>query len=228
MDVLFFLKQRTQFIRQFYETAGEPFREIQRKIDAGEDPFPEDPFDDGPEDEPAFLEEWIQAETSLEILGRTCISMVSASLKLYFETWEAELGIKWENGERDKYFKKGFVRGYQQCLGELLKINWDDCPVDFNLLEQVALARNNDQHPDSITTMQVRYQPKDRAKFASLFFLSEHERLMYSTHDFPISSWFRPTVHVSHDQLLTAIEQVELLGDWLDDRMHATKWRHLA
>ena len=26
MDVLFFLKKRTNFIRQFYETAGQPFR----------------------------------------------------------------------------------------------------------------------------------------------------------------------------------------------------------
>ena len=39
MDVLFFLKARTRFIRQFYETAGEPFREIMRKIDAEEAPM---------------------------------------------------------------------------------------------------------------------------------------------------------------------------------------------
>jgi hypothetical protein len=201
MEVLFFLKRRTQFIRQFYETAGEPFREIQRKIDAGEAPFEPDPFDYSEDGEPPFLEEWFQAETSLEILGRTCISMVSASLKLYFETWEAELQIKLEKGEKEKYFKNGFVRGYHQFFGKLLKLNWDDCPIDFNLLEQVALARNNDQHPDSITTMQVSYRPKDRAKFPSLFFLSEHESLMYSTHDFPIGSWFQPAVHVL--QILT-------------------------
>ena len=31
MDVLFFLKDRTKFIRYFYNTAGEPFRETMRK-----------------------------------------------------------------------------------------------------------------------------------------------------------------------------------------------------
>jgi hypothetical protein len=30
--------------------------------------------------------------------------------------------------------------------------------------------------------------------------------------------------NVSRDQLLTAIEQVELLGDWLEDRMFAAKY----
>ena len=39
MDVLYFLKERTQFIRKYYETASEPFREIMRKIEAGEAPF---------------------------------------------------------------------------------------------------------------------------------------------------------------------------------------------
>jgi hypothetical protein len=67
MDVLFFLKQRTNFIRQFYETAGQPFREIQRKIEAGEAPFQPDPFDYNEDNEPPFLEEWSRAETSLEI-----------------------------------------------------------------------------------------------------------------------------------------------------------------
>jgi hypothetical protein len=83
MDVLYFLKQRTLFIKEFYATSREPFLEIQRKIDAGEAPFEPDPFDEG--GEPPFFGEWIRAETSLEILGRTCISMLSASLKLYFQ-----------------------------------------------------------------------------------------------------------------------------------------------
>jgi hypothetical protein len=104
MDVLYFLKKRTQFNRAYYDTAGEPFREIIRKIEAGEHPFAPDPFfvPDGSEDEPLFLEEWSQANTSLEILGRQCVSMLSESLKLYFQTWESELRIKWNEEEKKR------------------------------------------------------------------------------------------------------------------------------
>ena len=68
MEVLFFLKERTKFIQHFYETAGEPFRETMRKIEADEPPFDNPPYsEDG---EPPYLEEWIQAEEELEVLGR--------------------------------------------------------------------------------------------------------------------------------------------------------------
>jgi hypothetical protein len=226
MDVLFFLKQRTNFIRQFYETASEPFREVHRKIEAGEGPFQPDPFDYNEEDgEPPFLEEWIQAETSLEILGRTCISMLSASLKLYFETWESELGIKWEKGEKKKYFKNGFVRGYKQAFGELLRLPWNDCPADFDVLEQIALVRNQEQHPEWISSMNARHDPKTTTKFNSLFFYN------YNEADPPSESSWRPfPIHVTQEELFAAIEQVELLGEWLEERMFTAKypWRNEA
>ena len=37
MDVLYFLKDRTRLIRQYYECAAQPFNEIMRKIDAEEE-----------------------------------------------------------------------------------------------------------------------------------------------------------------------------------------------
>jgi len=40
MDVLFFLKERTKFIRYFYETAGKPFRETKHAIEASAPPLP--------------------------------------------------------------------------------------------------------------------------------------------------------------------------------------------
>lgn len=39
MDVLFFLKERTRLIRQYYVHAASPFNEIIRKIEAGEQPY---------------------------------------------------------------------------------------------------------------------------------------------------------------------------------------------
>jgi hypothetical protein len=150
------LKQRTKFINQFYLNAGEPFRRTMRQIEKEEPPFDspsQDPYsDDG---EPPFTEEWGEADMALDILGRTCISMLSGSLKLYLQTWEKMLPIEWEPKEREKLFKKGFVNGYRALFGEILKISWDDCPVDFGILEDVAEARNSDQHQDHITTMHV-------------------------------------------------------------------------
>jgi hypothetical protein len=91
MQVLYFLNERTKFIRHFYLTAGEPFRETIRKIEDRESPFHEPPNSE--DSDPPFMEEWTEAREGLEIVGRTCISMLSASLQLYFKTWERELGV---------------------------------------------------------------------------------------------------------------------------------------
>jgi hypothetical protein len=39
MDVLYFLKERTRLIRDYYEHAARPFNEIIRKIEAEEEPY---------------------------------------------------------------------------------------------------------------------------------------------------------------------------------------------
>lgn len=222
MDVLFFLKERTKFIRYFYETAAEPFRETMRKIKAGEAPFDNPPYtEDG---EPPFLEEWMEADEGLEVLGRACISMLSASLQLYFKTWENELGITWEKGEMKRAFKNGFLHGYKTCFGEALLLSWDDCPADFALLEQVVLARHRDQHPDHIATMRVDHTAKDREKFPQLFFVSEIEKAMYIDSETGRITWMNPAVHVSGDMLLAAIKEVETLAEWLDERIVAARY----
>jgi hypothetical protein len=61
--------------------------------------------------------------------------------------------------------------------------------------------------------MDVRYSLKARAKFDSLFFLSDDERKIFADPDISMISWFQPHIHVSREKLLEAIEQVELLGD---------------
>jgi hypothetical protein len=168
MDVLFFLKERTNFIRHFYKCAGEPFRETIRKIDAEEEPF-EPPFSvDGGDGAPPFLTEWLEADSCLEALGRSCISMLSASLQLYLREWESELGLSCRRDHK-KSFSNGFLQGYRTCFGDVLGIDWDDCPADFLILEQITLARNRAQHPDGITTLDVSHPLSDRRKFPRLF-----------------------------------------------------------
>jgi hypothetical protein len=223
VDVLFFLKDRTKFIRRFYEGAGEPFRTTIRKIEAGEAPFDDPPYSE--DSEPAFMEEWMEANKSLEMLGRTCVSMLSASLQLYFKTWEQKLGVVWEQGERKKAFKNGFVQGYRTCFGSVLKLSLGDCPVDFDILEDVVLARNSDQHPDNITTMRVPLARQERSDERPPFFVSENERKMFSDPDMAGNSWMRPSLLVSPEALANAIEQVELLGEWLEERIFDAKYR---
>lgn len=222
MDVLAFLKDRTGFISWYYDTAAEPFRETIRKIEADEAPFDDPPYsEDG---EPSYLTEWIEADTGLDVLGRTCTSMLSASLLLYFRTWERELGVRWENGERKRAFRNGFLRGYQACFGEVLELSWDDCPADLELIEQVVLARNRDQHPESIATMRVSHSYKERKERGRLFFVSEAERRMYDDPAMADISWMNPSVHVSRELLFRALEQVDTLAEWLEPCMFEAKY----
>jgi hypothetical protein len=220
MDVLFFLKERTTFIRYFYSSASAPFLETQRKIEEGVPPFDESPYEDGP----PFEIEWQGAEVALQTLGRTCVSMLSATLKLYFETWASELQITWEPKERKGACKSGFINAYRQRFGEALKLSWGDCGVDFEILEQVVLARNRDQHPDRISRLSVDHLRADRQKHPLPFFISDTERKMFSDPEMANIPWMNPIVHVSRDALFQAIEQVEKLGEWLDERMVAAKY----
>jgi hypothetical protein len=150
--------------------------------------------------------------------------MLSASLQLYFKTWEHQLGIKWEQGERKKAFKSGFVQGYRVCFGSVLNLSWDDCPVNFDILEDVVLARNSDQHPEHITTMRVTLARQGQQGDRKPFFINDAERKMFSDPDMASNAWMRPTLHVSSEALVVAIEHVETLGEWLEERMLDTKY----
>ena len=221
MDVLFFLKKRTKFIRHFYETAEKPFMETIHKIVNEVSPFDEAPYEDC---EPPFMQEWTEATRALDVLGRCCISMLSASIKLYFKTWESKLCITWDQKLKDNVFKKqGFIKGYQLYFGEVLGLSWDDCPADFDILEQIVLARISDQHPDSIARLEVKHSLSDRRPFSERFFVSDTERKLFADPEMADVTWMKPTVHVSREMLFSAIKHVDELGEWLEPKMLAAK-----
>lgn len=223
MDVLYFLKDRTAFIRYFYENAAAPFNETKRKIENDEPPFDDPPYSE--EAEPPYLEEWIQADSALEVLGRTCISLLSASLKLYFSYCENELRITWEEGERDKAFKKGFVKGYKYCFSEAIGINWVECSANFEVIEQVVLARNREQHPERIDTMSVSHSPKDWEKYPNPLFVHNFDKKLSLTPGMEMNYWFMPRIYASRDNLHEAIEEVEKMAEWLDERIREFRQR---
>ena len=147
--------------------------------------------------------------------------MLSESLKLYFATWEHELRIKCQPHLK-KEFKQGFLSGYKACFGRVLDVDWSKCPVDFDILEQVVLARNRGQHSENITDMSVNHSDNDRKRYPVPFFVSEHEKEMLETDELRIELWMYPSLKVTRETLFTAIEQVEMLGNWLEERMFDT------
>lgn len=220
MDVLFFLKGRTRLIRQFYEQAASPFNEIIRKIEAEEDPYIPPYSEDG---EPPFISEWIDADELREVVGRSCLSMLSASLQLYFRAWERNLGLNCGKDFRGAFKSEGLLGGYGACLASCAGVDWSQCPADLNIIEQVVLARNRDQHPENITSVRVSHSEKDRQRFPRPFFMSEHEATLFEEGD-ERALFMSPTVHVSQDKLMKAIEQVEHLCEWLEEKMFDAKY----
>lgn len=222
MDVLYFFQERTRFIRRFYNTAAQPFETIQVAIEKELPPFDDPPYSE--DSEPAFLSEWLEADEALEILGRTCLSMLYPSLQLYFQTWERQLCIQVEKEERKRIFKKGIINGYLQIYEQVLGISRKDSPADLELIEQITLARHRDQHPEQITTMRVTHSEKDRKKHPNPFFMNESDSAMIADQKMAGISFFAPTVHVSREHLTTAIEEVEKLTEWLEEYMLAKRW----
>lgn len=216
MDVLFFLKQRTNFIQKFYHNAALPFEETKRKIEAKEEPYIP-PYSEN--SEPPFLEEWIEAEESLDVLGHTCISMLAASLQLYLKTWDMELALKCGAIYKAE-FKDGWINGYRVCFREQLGIRWKEGPTDLHLLEEIVLARNRAQHPESIARDGITYSKSDAKKLPKIFFVDNIDMQILSLAGGIEGSWIiAPTLRVTAEKLYTAITEVERFCDWLNERI---------
>lgn len=216
MDVLHFLKLRTEFIRGHYETASAPFREIVRKIEAEEAPYIPDYYDVGP----TFELEWNDAQVSLQILGLCCVSMLSDSLKLYFQTWKDQLRPEATTASQVAFSSDGFLAGYQVLFDKQLKVKWSDGPADLGIIEQVILARNRGAHGGDIASLSITHSQKDIDKHPNPLFVHESEKNFEST------IW-TPRLEVSQDSLFNAIKQVETLAEWLEEKMFAAKYKRI-
>ena len=224
MDILFFFKTRTDFIRRFYEEASLVFTDRMSKIEDGKPPYADtdDLLDESAE--PPYQAEWGHAKDSLEVLGLTCVSMLAASLHAYFLAWEAELGVKWEKEkrEREKLFKQKGLAGYVNELERLLKLPCGNCPAKLELLEQVILARNAAQHPDKITDLIPEHRKSDLEKHPRPFFMTEGESTLLEG-DLADVSFLVPRVRISQGQLRHVVDEAESLAIWLDTHLHS-RW----
>ena len=216
VDVLLFLEERTQFLRQFFAMAAEPFVERKRKIEQEEEPFVPPYSEDS---EPAFITEWLEADDSLHVLAYSCVSMLAGSLHLYFESWVDQSGVPVDKERHKKAFKLGKFAGYKEHFVEQFGIDFDSCPADLNLLEEIILARNVVQHPPSIASNRTRYADSDFQKLRKPFFLDERETKLLSDHAEDLPRYLLPTVHVSKDQLFVAINETEKFARWFEGQI---------
>ena len=214
MDIEYFLKSRTSFIRYFYEQAVRSFNEIKIAIENKEEPYIPPYSEDG---EPPFIEEWIDAEQGVEIVGHACISMLSSSLHLFLESWvnrlEKEHGMKFNA----KFEKRRWFNGYKQIFNEL-QLPLSQCGADLDIVEQITLARNRVQHPEKLTKIVVDHSRSDLKRFPKPFFANETE-LKMAIHDADGSFiwWLRPSVKSTKEKIFAAIDQIEELCSWLEE-----------
>jgi len=222
MNVGFFLKGRIAFIRQLYSTASAPYVERKRKIEAEEDPFVP-PYSE--DDEPAFLEEWIEADESLHVLAYSCVSMLAAALHLYLKTWERQFGIPVDDSLKS-VFKKSWLNGYKVYFARHAGIQFDNSQVDWEVLEEIVLARNRVQHPECITNHRTHYADEDLKKLPHPFFVDDRDNSLLADVDEGEKSWLiPPTLHVTGEKLSAAIAEVERFTDWLEVEVEAHVYR---
>jgi hypothetical protein len=214
MDLRYFLDRRLAFIEQLYLTSTAPFIEQKRKIEAEEEPFIP-PYSEDFE-EPAFLSEWLEAEESIQTLGLSCVSMLSAALHLYFKEWERELGIRVDDSLKPD-FKNGWLHGYKAYFSKHFQVDFENNPCQLALFEELILVRNQAQHPDSIVTQDTRFSKHDLKKVPSLFFIADHERELLDEADQNERGWLSgPAIHINADKLRAALSEVARFAKWME------------
>lgn len=228
MNALYFLKLRTSFIRYFYDESVKSFRKIQNKIENNEPPFDNPPYIEDPE--PPYLEEWCNAGTGVDLLGQLCISVLSDTLKLYFQTLEKRvIGFNLSQNGKVIAKKQGFVAAYKAALGQILDTDWAGSGVRFDVIEQVVVARNRSQHGNSLTSFDIEHDRDAISKYPRPFFVSETELQTWDELSGGPNSLFLPSMKITRSKLFFAIEEIEKLADWIEGKMrNAGEWRQNA
>lgn len=214
MNVRHFLEQRLIFVSQLYTNSAGAFVEKKRMIEAEEEPFVPPYIEDG---DPPFLTEWLEAEQYLQVLGRACISMLSASFHLYLKATERQLRVM-AGCKYKAEFKQGWFNGYRAYfLGEF-GIEFEDSQCNLGLLEELVLARNRVQHPESITSHNTHYSKDDLKKLQSPFFIDSRDLELFSEQEEGERSWLMPpAIHVTPEKFRSAVSEVGRFTAWLEN-----------
>jgi hypothetical protein len=216
MDVLFFLEQRLSFIERHYAMAVTPFLQRKRQIEEEEPPFVPPYSEDG---EPPFLEEWLEADDSIKVLGSACVSMLAASLHVYLQTLEVFLRRPVPEGMKRAFKKYGWFLGYRQYFAETFGIRFESSGCNLKLLEEVVLVRNRTEHPEYISSLHSKFSRHDLKKIRNPFFIDERESTLLSDPDDEERRWLmEPQIEVTEEQLRKAVGEVRKFSKWLSDQ----------
>jgi hypothetical protein len=188
------------------------------------------PFNNSPysEDaEPPHLSEWMDAEAGIELVGRSCVALLSDALKIYLNTLRTHvIGFTFTEYENALGRRIGFVGMYKQALGEIFDTDWRDTGVNFEVIEQVVLARNRVQHGDYLMSYQIRHDPRTLSKYPNPLFANALEVTAWEDAGSGEESLLAPSLRVSKETLFTAISEIEKLTDWIEQRIdRAYDWR---
>ena len=214
MDLEYFLISRTKFVQYFYENSTSKFDEIINAIEREEEPFVP-PYSE--DDEPPFMEEWMDAKAGLEAVGHASLSMLSSSLHLFLKEWRARLDKS--HGMTFKVsFNKGWFNAYKEIFIKL-KLEMDECPANLEVIEQISLARNRAQHPDKLTSLSIHHSEKDLRRYPRPFFAQQFEidRAITEKDEF-LSWWLPPSLTTTKEKIVEAITEVGSLCSWLDSK----------
>lgn len=199
-----------------YCSASAPFGELKRRIEAGVDPFVPPYSEDG---EPPFLDEWLEADESLQVLGYSCVSMLASALHLFLEAWVGQSGVPVD--ENSEFKKRGWLSGYNAHFTARFGIAFENGPANLKLLEEVVLARNRIEHPSSIISERPEYSTSDMKKLSHPLFVDKTEIALLDLSKDEEPRWFMPpTVHVTESLLLGALTEVEKFAQWFDTEIN--------
>lgn len=205
------LLDKLNFIRRFYDLASEPFIETKRKIEQHEEPF--NAFDTG-EGEPPFLAEWLDADESLNILGKSCLCLLQNAFVNYLK------GFNEHYAPVDETVTLETVRGswfekYQRLFLGRYGIDWTASDVDLDFIQQVNFARNDIQHGGTFYDMGHRQNDEYFNRFPTSIFADEFEREVYPA---GVEAAMPYRITVSRDNLFAAIQAIEDFCTYLDEQ----------
>lgn len=142
------LEKRLRFVEMFHSNATEKLVEIMGKIDRNEAPY-QDTRPPECVDEPAYLEEWEQAEAAIIAIRATCLDLLQSNLHAFLEKFAGRMGIAnlpaalESTGKRKK---DGWLCRHRALSLDRFEIDWQESGADLDLLEHVVLTRNDFSH----------------------------------------------------------------------------------
>ena len=185
-----------------------------QKIENGNEPYVDErnpEYEDVTE--PAFLEEWQDANEAVEIVGQWCLTMIHGSLKAFLEEYVDEMAREYRNAFTDAKQRlantkgKGWFDRYRLFFLAEFNIDWKHCPVKIADLEQINLTRDDLIHNISVTTTVVYQTKKHAERFPKSLF----------TDDVWAGLGLGGRIKVERDQLTKALQLVDEFCTWLED-----------